>query len=1109
MTTPTNLAALLQKRASNTPQKIIYTFLKDGDSQEENISYQELHEKAQAIAAMLQMHTQPFERVLLIYPPGLDYIAALFGCFYANVIAVPAYPPVNKKFMGTFEGIIENARPTLILSTKSFIRKMRIATYCKYIRYIPFINKLTRKINTLASIDFKKIHWRSTDNLKKSLGKKWRETSINPRDIAYLQYTSGSTASPKGVIISHENALSNLELISRYIMRIENNIGVSWLPPYHDMGLVGGIFSPMYCDFQVILMSPLNFLKKPIRWLNAISTYKATISCGPDFSYALCTKKITSSEKNRLDLSNWKLAYNGAEPLNPDVYEAFIHTFQESGFRRETFCPTYGLAEGTLMVSLNSPNEKPSIAYIDRDLLAQNKVSFRDTKKNCLGIISCGPPVDGTYIVDPHTCKYLPENSIGEIWISGKSVSPGYWEREDLNKEFFQAKISGESSKNYCKTGDLGFIHKGELYISGRIKDLIIIAGMNYYPHDIEHTVAKSHPNIRPGCIAAFSNNRNGIECLSIIAEVVSQSKPEEYAQIYDQIIKNVLMHHQLPTHEITLLSKQGILKTGTGKIQRQKNKSALLNNQLPIVGFWRNDITNEAYETKKTIPHIEKIPANAVLDFDTIETIVKKTVAHRMQTETIDIRIHLNDLGMSSIMLLQLQNDLHTIFENHCNLQDESFFENNTIHKISKWILQTIKSGAHRPETQHHEPNTQKTAVYAPSRKNFQIKNILLTGATGVLGGHILKTFLSQHINENDSHIYCLIRGNTAQECIDKIVKILNAYSQEKINFHQIAHRITIIPGDITEKNFGLSDEAYHHLAQQIDCTLHVAGKVSLHESYASLEKINVFGTENVVAFSLRTKNKFLLHTSTYAVMGDRLIQENTPFSEKDFQLGQSFEGQNYAKSKFNAERIVRDAQALGLHWMILRPGNIFGEATTGYYPFLENLTGIFYDILKTVIMTKSAMRSPIYFDVTPVDYVSKAILFFALQYQDCFNVFHLTNPHKKRFHEVIDLIKKYGHQINMVSPEAYYQLIESPNSVLYLPSFGEFQQYTHHSKTIELMKLHPEFFKSTCSSFATCEFSQRILSIHEIMCPKIDENLMKIYLDYCEKINYIPAVK
>lgn len=1067
-----NLVEILHRRALQSPHKIIYTFLEDGESQEKRITYKELDDKAQAIAHQLKKLTQPGERAILLYLPGLDYITALFGCLYAGVIAVPTYPPFNKIFTDKLQAIITNSEPTLILSTQKLSKKIH------WLGYIKWAARFSLKIKQLTAWDFDRIKWQTTDNIKMVPEGSWQSPLIKLSDIAYLQYTSGSTADPKGVMISHGNLMANLREIRQFFPPGHSHRGVSWLPPYHDMGLVGGIFTPLHYDFPAILMSPMHFLKKPLRWLHAISKYHATISAAPDFSYALCVKKITAAEKVQLNLNSLRITYNGAESLRPETYHQFLATFKDCGFRETAMCPAYGLAEGTLIVSINSPHSTPTTLYLNRTEFHKDNIVIQTSEENAVGLVCCGKPVTGTHIVNPDTHDDLPENKIGEIWISGNSVSPGYWNNPKSNSELFDVKINSYQQQHFCRTGDLGFIHQGNLYVSGRIKDLIILRGMKYHPQDIEYSVAQSHPHIRPGCVAAFSIQGERQECLVILVEIIPKTPPEKYADIYQAILQTTLKNHGLAIHKIALLPPKSILKTGTGKIQRQANKLALKRHALALIDLW------EKPEIDKSRP--SNLTKNNRLD---IYQIVKQLVAAKTGLINIDDDSDLRDIGINSLILMELQNELYQKFPNVGNVNNEDFFSHLTIKKLSEWIWQQSTTTV---QPSQHDHVASLSAKNQPVRMHFPINRIFLTGASGVLGGHLLKTLLK----ESALHIYCLVRGSSPEERWAKLQSILVCYDEPNL-LSQFKDRVTIIPGDIIENKLGLSSEAWQNLTQNIDCVLHAAGNVALHESYEKLEKVNVVGARNVVDFSLNTPNKYLIHISTYAIMGDRLLQNVSAFTENDFQLGQGFSGLNYAKSKFNAELLVREAKNQGLNWIIIRPGNIFGEATTGSYPFSINVSGIFYDILKTVITTKIAMNTPLYFDITPVDYISKAIQFFMLDYQDCFNVFHLLNPDYKKFNAIVEMIKEVGHDISLVPPNHYYfKLLHSPHSFL----------SDYRSLMLAFARLHPNLFKSTGASTASAENTTAILATHSIFCPKIDSQLINTYLQYCRKVGYLP---
>jgi acyl-CoA synthetase (AMP-forming)/AMP-acid ligase II len=578
------LVDLVRYRALHQPDRIAYRFLIDGERETVSLTYQQLEQQSRAIASQLQEFCQPGDRALLLYQPGLEYISAFFACLFAEVVAVPAYPPRPNRSLSRIQSILADAEATVALTTTDIfsILEKRVAD--------------APELETLG--------WLATDQIDPNQADSWQDPNIESSTLAFLQYTSGSTAAPKGVMITHHNLLQNLKAIAHCFGHSPNSVGVIWLPPYHDMGLIGGILQPLYAGFPVVLMSPLVFLQSPFRWLKAISHYKGTTSGGPNFAYELCIKKITPDQKQTLDLSSWDVAFNGAEPINSQTLEKFAANFAECGFRREAFYPCYGMAETTLIVSGGEKTAPPIYKTFEAEALEKNWVVPASPEiPNRRTLVSCGQsiPNHSIAIAHPETLTRCAPGEVGEIWVSGASIAQGYWNQPEESDRSFNAYLADTGEGPFLRTGDLGFLDDRELFVTGRAKDLIIINGHNHYPQDIERTVEQSHPAIRSTCSAAFSVEIDGEERLIIVAEVERRyrqrkrqaSLPEgdplkhcslEAKAVIQSIRRSVSSHHDLQVYQALLIKHGSIPKTSSGKIQRHACRAGFLAGTLEIV---------------------------------------------------------------------------------------------------------------------------------------------------------------------------------------------------------------------------------------------------------------------------------------------------------------------------------------------------------------------------------------------------------------------------------------------------------------------------------------------------------------------------------------------
>jgi amino acid adenylation domain-containing protein len=641
------LIDLLRWRAAHQPNQQSYTFLLDGEAAEARLAYAEVDRQARAIGALLQDAGAAGERILLLYPPGLDYVAAFFGCLYAGAVAVPAYPPNPARLERTLprlQAIVNDAQPLVALTTTPILSMVGLLSS--------------------MSPDFQKLRWLATDALPPTLADEWRDPAAQPATLAFLQYTSGSTAAPKGVMLTHANLLHNSLLIHQAFAHSTASQGVIWLPPYHDMGLIGGIIQPLYAGFPVTLMSPVDFLQRPLRWLQAISRYHATTSGGPNFAYDLCVRKITPEQRATLDLSSWTVAFNGAEPIRPETLERFAEAFAPCGFRAEAFYPCYGLAEATLIVSGGLAGDQPVVRGFAGAALDQHQVhAITATSADARVLVGSGRVLADQQIAiaDPAHGRVCAAGTVGEIWVGGPSVAQGYWRRAELTEQTFHAQLPG-SDGSFLRTGDLGFVWESELFVTGRLKDLIIIRGRNHYPQDIELTVERSHPALRPGCGAAVAVDVGGEERLVIVQEVERQHRNVDLDVVAGAVRQAVAAAHEVHAYAVVLLKPGGIPKTSSGKVQRHACRAGYLAGTLETLG-------SSILEDAPTEADAREWDADAFRAATPAERLSLLTAAVRgavaqvlhLAASRLDAQQSISRLGLDSLMAVEVQHRLET----------------------------------------------------------------------------------------------------------------------------------------------------------------------------------------------------------------------------------------------------------------------------------------------------------------------------------------------------------------------------------------------------------------------------------------------------------------
>ncbi|MEW6367287.1 MAG: amino acid adenylation domain-containing protein [Acidobacteriota bacterium] len=661
------LLELLKSRARSQPDQRAYTFQTDGASEELHLTYAELDRRARAVAAKLQSLGAPGGRAMLLYPPGLDYIAAFFGCLYADVAAVPVYPPRPNRPMSRFLAIFEDAQAGVALTTSAIL---------------PVVDAVLGRDE--------KTNWIATDETPGDLAQTWDEPPVRGDTLAFIQYTSGSTSSPKGVMLTHANLLHNLDTTYHAFGITPGSRAVIWLPPYHDMGLIGGILQPLYGGFPAVLMSPMTFLQQPYRWLHAVSRHRATVSGGPNFAYDLCVRKITAEQRATLDLSSWVAAFNGAEPIRPETIDLFTKTFEPCGFRREAFYPCYGLAEGTLIVSGGSVADPPVVKGFRPDALAQHHAAeCAISDANARKLVSSGRAVgrQRIVVVDPETLITLEPGGVGEVLVSGPSIARGYWNRPDETARTFAAFLSSNADGPFLRTGDLGFLHDGELFITGRIKDLIIIRGRNHYPQDIEATVEKCHPAIRPGCAAAFSVEADEEERLVVATEIKREHRGEDLVDVIDAIRQAITEEHEIQLHAAVLLRPGSLPKTSSGKVQRHACRAAFLVGELEAAGEWKES----AVITQ---------PDTLVESQEQFERWLTDQLAARLRVPSASIDAHqsLNRYALDSLNAIELAHVIEQQVAVHIPL--ERIFEGPTIAELAReaWARRTAPARPYVP---------------------------------------------------------------------------------------------------------------------------------------------------------------------------------------------------------------------------------------------------------------------------------------------------------------------------------------------------------------------------------------------------------------------------
>jgi acyl-CoA synthetase (AMP-forming)/AMP-acid ligase II len=559
----------LRLHARYRAERLAYRFLRE-DGGSDTRTFAQLDRRARALGSRVRDRAAFGERALLLYPPGLEFIEAFLGCLAAGVVAVPALPPRRNRNAGRLHAILESARPRLVLGTRQ----------------------------ALAALEAGGVARLATDEIECGADEGWEPPAVTPDTVAFLQYTSGSTGTPRGVVVTHGNIAANERALEAAFGHTPDSVVAGWLPPYHDMGLIGQLLQPLYVGFPAVLMSPVAFLREPVRWLRAITEYRATTAGAPNFAYDHCVQGISEELKKGLDLSSWAVAFNGAEPVRAETLDRFARAFAGVGFRPRAFLPCYGLAEATLLVSGGAAGRVPRRVWLRGDSLESHRVEEAvPGTPGARPFVSCGAPGAGTrvLIVHPEARTECRHGEVGEVWVASDSVAGGYWGEGEATRETFHAHLAGTGEGPFLRTGDAGFLLSGELYITGRLKDLIVVRGRNLYPQDVEAAVERALPFARANTVAAVPVEGSGGERLGIVIEAdralvrEARSGPGVPAleALLERVRRAVSDDFEVPVWAVALVRPGLFPRTSSGKVQRRACRSLLLAGRDEVVHRW------------------------------------------------------------------------------------------------------------------------------------------------------------------------------------------------------------------------------------------------------------------------------------------------------------------------------------------------------------------------------------------------------------------------------------------------------------------------------------------------------------------------------------------
>jgi thioester reductase-like protein len=1069
------------------PDRRAYTMLDTNGVEDSYITYGDMYSQVINIAQRLLSEGLQSRNAILLYPPGIEFIVAFLGCLYAGVLPAPIHIPKRNRSNKKISDIVSATEASAILLLSKDEQAFR--------------DTLSKEENWPKDL----IYVPTDMTVEPANSQNLPLPEINGSAIAFLQFTSGSTSLPKGVMISHANCLSNLEMMAAVSQANSDSTFLSWLPHYHDLGLVSHLLCSLYSGAHCVILAPQTFVSQPIQWLRAITKYRAEITGAPNFAYQLCVDKIQPSDQQTLDLSSLRLAINAAEPINPQTIWDFSEKFAVNGFKPQMFLPAYGMAEATVYISSGYLDKDPVFKAVDWMTLAQHNIAQEPTDKSKEKVfVGCGFPWldQKIYIVDPDKNCVLPPNHVGEIWSAGSNIMAGYYNHPEATAKTLVSLP--DDDRTYLRTGDLGFIdEKGELYITGRIKDIIIINGVNYYPQDIEGCVQQTHPDIRSGSVAAFSVSGQTGEDLVIFAEltkagVINLRRSGYLEELVEAISVAVGEKFEIQLRQLVFLGHMQLPKTSSGKIRRQQCKQEFLQGCTDALAKWPQDKSTNQSPGEISMLNIEKTferitsmgPMHLKVFTSLIQILTKK---YEVRMVDFDVEKSIFFYGIDSLKIIEI----HSILEAElgCQIPTEAFFYANTFLGMIDDIAGVISNeDSLKVRLTHSQPlnlEIENALEYLLRNRddkvdlsqNTQTKTCLLTGASGFVGTYFLKELL----DTTDLNIGCLVRAANEEAGLQRIKKTARKFDVKLLQGWE--NRVQIIIGDMSKKRFGLEEDRYDELAKNIDSVYHVAAVDNFYLPYDIIKNTNVVGTIEVADFALSGKVKPLYNVSSCATS---LLEECV---EKPIPIGLV---NGYAQTKYVTEQIVLRLAEQGYPWVNYRLGYLYSlgvehiaKNTPLQNPFAEKAyeyldEDAFENLLCAIYHIGCIPDLDADFDLMSVEYAAKAIISTSLlPTNERKHNYTFYNPHPLNWSDVIRYFDKLDKHIELVPLRSF------------VDKYEEYIRCTN-KKGMKLLKsvVSPELENQLNTMFRNISTDQVETYLH--WCPPCDKQFAHQYIEF-----------
>jgi thioester reductase-like protein len=898
----------LDRLGDEHPHKLLYSYLDLNGNTIESYSYASFLHRTKAIAGHLRREHrfQPEDRLLLAYPPGLEMICAFFGCVRAGLIPVPVYPPGSRGFQSALYKMVHIAKDCQasgILTSKEYHASLK--------------TNLARSGVAASGVDVdyvSSLPWIVTEGFVDTAA----DESFEASKILFLQYTSGSTMDPKGVIVTHENILDTCPLVIDH----DDPVVVSWLPQYHDMGLIGCYLYPALKGGTTYGFAPMDFIQRPVLWFDAMTTYRATATAAPNFAYDYCLRagRLSKESLEGCDLSSLRVLMCAAEPVKPDTFTRFLEAFQPFGLKSESFYAAYGLAENTLAVSLGGRN----IISVNKRALALGKVRMTTEVSEvdaATQVVSCGVPLPGidVKIVEPELHNALKPDHVGEIWIAGSGKCLGYWNNPELTLKQFRARLTDDSpyDDGYLRTGDMGFFHDGELFVCGRIKDMIILRGQNYYPQDIENVVEKASGMIRHNCVAAFQIHEDSEPALAIVAEVKNPNVVPDARKIA-AAVRNYL---NVEVALISFIAPRAIPRTSSGKIMRHRAKQMWVAGEFTVLSeFSREKDAGASESGSETQSPFDVLKARYNLTgnesynlveagLDSLDLVVfMHELKELLKDKGAEMLARQVDIGVIQRVSVA---DLFRLAEQLESAPEEALVE-------LRHALGTFREEQREAEKQMMS-NDRKLAFVPPVPSALPatptFNHVFLTGGTGFMGPFVIKSLLEQ----TRAKIYVLVRASDEEQGMQRLKAAMDSMGPCSIGLMQMFEaRVVPMCGDLGQPKLGLAQDAWDFLVNEMDAVFHNGATVNYLFNYDRMRDANVMGTNEALRLAFEGRRKDFNYVSTTFIFGWAV--KSTLF-ETDGNENMELLDFGYSQSKWVAEKVVEDARNKGLSVRIFRP--------------------------------------------------------------------------------------------------------------------------------------------------------------------------------------------